>query len=54
MRLNWAWLMTILDSTEAQLRFGSALSSASETGIKLDKNMFGSAAILQLRYVRLR
>ena len=32
MRLNWAWLMTILDSTEAQLRFGSALSSASETG----------------------
>ena len=27
MKPNWDWLMTILDSTEAQLRFGSALSS---------------------------
>ena len=32
MRLNWEWLMSILDSTEAQLRFGSALSSASDPG----------------------
>merc|ERR1719322_864983 len=29
MKCNWDWLMTILDSTEAQLRFGSALSSIS-------------------------
>ena len=27
MKPNWDWLMTVLDSTEAQLRFGSALSS---------------------------
>ena len=33
MKPNWDWLMTILDSTEAQLRFGSALSSiTSDTG----------------------
>jgi len=27
---NWTWLMTVMDSTEAQLRFGSALSNASD------------------------
>lgn len=27
---NWDWLMTVLDSTEAQLRFGSALASATD------------------------
>jgi E3 ubiquitin-protein ligase EDD1 len=31
MKPNWDWLMTILDSTEAQLRFGSALSSITES-----------------------
>jgi len=30
MKPNWDWLMTILDSTEAQLRFGSALSSVTD------------------------
>ena len=25
---NWDWLLTVMDSTEAQLRFGSALSNA--------------------------
>ena len=28
MKPNWEWLMTVLDSTEAQLRFGSALAGA--------------------------
>jgi E3 ubiquitin-protein ligase EDD1 len=32
MKQNWEWLMSILDSTEAQLRFGSALSSATDSG----------------------
>ena len=32
MKQNWEWLMNILDSTEAQLRFGSALSSATDSG----------------------
>ena len=27
---NWDWLMTVMDSTEAQLRFGSALSNSSD------------------------
>ena len=27
---TWDWLITIMDSTEAQLRFGSALSNASD------------------------
>lgn len=31
MKPNWDWLMTILDSTEAQLRFGSALSSLTDS-----------------------
>ena len=31
MKPNWEWLMNILDSTEAQLRFGSALSSATDS-----------------------
>ena len=31
MKCNWEWLMSILDSTEAQLRFGSALSSSTES-----------------------
>ena len=31
MKPNWEWLMNILDSTEAQLRFGSALSTSTET-----------------------
>ena len=31
MKPNWDWLMTILDSTEAQLRFGSALSSITDS-----------------------
>ncbi len=31
LRPNWAWLMTVMDSTEAQLRFGSALSNSSDT-----------------------
>jgi E3 ubiquitin-protein ligase EDD1 len=30
MKPNWDWLMTIMDATEAQLRFGSALSSAAD------------------------
>jgi len=32
MKCNWEWLMSILDSTEAQLRFGSALSSSTDSG----------------------
>ena len=33
MKPNWDWLMTVMDSTEAQLRFGSALSNlATESG----------------------
>ena len=27
---NWDWLMTVLDSTEAQLRFGSALAGVTD------------------------
>ena len=27
---NWDWLMTVLDSTEAQLRFGSALTGVTD------------------------
>ena len=30
MKPNWEWLMAVLDSTEAQLRFGSALSGATD------------------------
>ncbi|QQP50782.1 Uncharacterized protein FKW44_011906, partial [Caligus rogercresseyi] len=30
MKPNWDWLMTVLDSTEAQLRFGSALTGISD------------------------
>ena len=30
MKPNWDWLMTVLDSTEAQLRFGSALAGATD------------------------
>uniref|UniRef100_A0A0K2U4A3 E3 ubiquitin-protein ligase UBR5 n=1 Tax=Lepeophtheirus salmonis TaxID=72036 RepID=A0A0K2U4A3_LEPSM len=30
MKPNWDWLMTVLDSTEAQLRFGSALTDISD------------------------
>ena len=30
LRPNWTWLMTVMDSTEAQLRFGSALSNSSD------------------------
>ena len=34
MKGNWDWLMTVMDSTEAQLRFGSALSNlATESGL---------------------
>ena len=34
MKGNWDWLMTVMDSTEAQLRFGSALSIlATESGL---------------------
>ena len=28
---TWDWLITIMDSTEAQLRFGSALSNTTDT-----------------------
>ncbi len=31
LRPNWTWLMTVMDSTEAQLRFGSALSNSSDS-----------------------
>ena len=35
MKPNWDWLMTVMDSTEAQLRFGSALSNlATESGLQ--------------------
>ena len=27
---NWDWLMTVMDSTEAQLRFGSALAAVTD------------------------
>jgi hypothetical protein len=27
---NWDWLMTVMDSTEAQLRFGSALAGSTD------------------------
>jgi E3 ubiquitin-protein ligase EDD1 len=27
---NWDWLMTVMDSTEAQLRFGSALAASTD------------------------
>ena len=30
MKPNWEWLMAVLDSTEAQLRFGSALAGATD------------------------
>ena len=30
MKPNWEWLMSVLDSTEAQLRFGSALAGATD------------------------
>ena len=30
LKLNWDWLMTVMDSTEAQLRFGSALTNATD------------------------
>ena len=30
LRPNWDWLMTIMDSTEAKLRFGSALANVSD------------------------
>lgn len=30
---TWDWLITIMDSTEAQLRFGSSLSSTSDPAI---------------------
>lgn len=33
MKQNWDWLMTVLDSTEAQLRFGSALSSITDSNL---------------------
>ncbi|CAG0886409.1 unnamed protein product [Darwinula stevensoni] len=29
---TWDWLLTVMDSTEAQLRFGAALSAATDTG----------------------
>lgn len=27
---TWDWLMTVMDSTEAQLRFGASLTTASD------------------------
>ena len=30
LKLNWDWLMTVMDSTEAQLRFGSALTNSTD------------------------
>lgn len=29
---TWNWMVSIMDSTEAQLRYGSALSSAGDPG----------------------
>merc|ERR1712106_517781 len=44
MKPNWDWLMTILDSTEAQLRFGSAPSSLTEGGLSLATSFLGCVA----------
>jgi hypothetical protein len=34
MKPNWDWLMTVMDSTEAQLRIGNAFSNlATESGL---------------------
>ena len=30
LRFTWQWLMTVLDSTEAQLRYGCALAASSD------------------------
>merc|ERR1719347_1470047 len=44
MKPNWDWLMTILDSTEAQLRFGSALSSLTDSLLPLAAGGSGSGS----------
>ena len=44
MKPNWDWLMTILDSTEAQLRFGSALSSLTDSSGPGQPSTSGSLA----------
>ena len=45
LKLNWDWLMTVMDSTEAQLRFGSALTNSTDPnqpGHPLSRSSTGS------------